>query len=140
MPAKAKRAKPKKPRSERAILHPISEEMRQWSALLEAEILTWPNATAKPMFGFRSFYRGKQIFAAVPHTREFDPRGSFLMKFDPMPPDLSARVEIDLRIGSWSREYGRGWMTFTLQSSDDLRDALWWLQQAHAASARAKRS
>ena len=127
-------SKPKPRPRDVAKLHPISDEMLQWSTLLEAELLTWPNTLAKPMFGFRAFYRGKFMFAAVPRSREFDPRGSFLLKFDPMTPALLQRKESDPRIGSWSREFGRGWLTFTLNSGEDLRDALWWLQQSHASA------
>ena len=132
----AKRAATPRQRSQ---LHPISEEMRQWSALLEAELLTWPNVIAKPMFGFRSFYRGKIIFAAVPRSREFDPVGSLIMKFDPMPAALAKRVDSDPRLGYWTPIHRRGWFTFTLHSGEDLRDALWWLQQAHK-SAKGKTS
>jgi len=105
--------------------------MRQWSALLESELRTWPNIIAKPMFGFRAFYRAKAMFAAIPGSREFDPCGSFLMKFNPMPTSLLSRAECDSRIGSWAREFGKGWMTFTINTANDLRDALWWLQRAH---------
>jgi len=121
-------------------LHPISEEMLQWSALLEAELLTWPGVIAKPMFGFRALYRGKFMFAAIPCSREFDPRGSFLLKFDPMPPALLQRKENEPRLGSWGREFGRGWLTFALASGEDLRDALTWLQHAHqCAKGKTKR-
>ncbi len=122
------------PRQKRSPLHPISEEMLQWSVLLEAELVTWPGVIAKPMFGFRALYRGKFMFAAIPRSKEFDPRGSFLLKFDPMPPPLLQRKEHDSHLGSWSREFGRGWLTFTLTSGEDLRDALWWLQHAHQSA------
>lgn len=118
-------------RQQRSKLHPISEEMLQWSTLLEAELLTWPGAIAKPMFGFRAIYRGNLMFAAIPGSREFDPRGAFLLKFDPMPSSLLTRAECDPRLTSWSREFGRGWLAFTLKSADDLHDALNWLQHAH---------
>jgi hypothetical protein len=133
-------AKPASPPRQIAKLHPISEEMRQWSALLEAELLTWPRVAAKPMFGFRSFYRGKTIFAAIPRSREFDPRGSLMVRFNPMPEPLLKKVEEDPRVGSWARIPGRGWITFTLHSGDDLRDALWWLQRAHAAAGSSRPS
>lgn len=83
------------------------------------------------MFGFRSFYRGKTIFAAIPRSREFDPVGSIIMKFDPMPEALYKCVESDPRLGTWNPIHRRGWFTFTLNSGEDLCDALWWLQQAH---------
>ena len=128
------------PRQKRSPLHPISEEMLQWSVLLESELVGWPGVIAKPMFGFRAFYRGKFMFAAIPRSREFDPRGSFLLKFDPMPPVLLQRKENEPRLGSWSREFGRGWLSFNLASGEDLRDALAWLQHAHqCAKGKTKR-
>jgi len=48
---------------------------------------------AKRMFGFRALYRGKKIFAALPHSRGFGPEASILLKFDPMPPALSQRAK-----------------------------------------------
>jgi hypothetical protein len=125
-------------RPKRSPLHPISEEMLQWSALLEAELIRWPRVIAKPMFGFRSFYRGRTMFAAVPRSREFDPRNSLIMKFNAMTPPLLQRMESDPRLGSWSREYGRGWFTFTLKSGEDLRDALWWLNQSYETAGKKK--
>jgi hypothetical protein len=57
--------------------------------------------------------------------------GSIIMKFDPMPEALYKRVESDSRLDSWNPIHRRGWFTFTLNSGEDLRDALWLLQQAH---------
>jgi len=121
-----------------AKLYPASDEARQWSTLLETELLTWPRVQAKPMFGFRSFYRGKRIFAALPRTKAFDQVGSLLLKFETMPAPLQKKAAIDPRIGAWSRISGRGWITFTLNSGEDLRDALWWLNQACTATLKAK--
>ena len=140
MRAKSMSPKQKASRPTRSKLHPISEEMFQWSTLLEAELLTWPGVIAKPMFGFRAIYRGKLMFAAIPSSREFDPRSSFLLKFDPMPPSLLPRAENDPRLSSWSREFGRGWLAFTLNSGDDLHDAISWLQQSWSCAGRVKKT
>jgi len=123
-------SKPKPRPRDVAKLHPISDEMHQWSTLLEAELLTWPNITAKPMFGLRGLYRGEKIFAALPKTRGFDPAGSILLKFDPLPKALQEKMKNDSRFGPWGHS-GPRWTSFTLRSADDLRDALWWLQHAH---------
>jgi hypothetical protein len=140
MRVKSKSPKQKASRPARSKLHPISEEMLQWSTLLEAELLTWPNTIAKPMFGFRAIYRGKLMFAAIPSSREFDPRSSFLLKFDPMPASLLPRAESDPRLTSWSREFGRGWLAFTLTSGDDLHDALTWLQESWSCAVSVKKA
>ena len=56
----------KKPAGKRArpALVRTSEEMKQWSALLGAELERWPGVRTKPMFGLVGFYRGRNIFAA----------------------------------------------------------------------------
>jgi hypothetical protein len=140
MRPKSKSPQRKKPRPKRSKFHPISHEMLQWSTLLEGELLTWPGVIAKPMFGFRAVYRGKLVFAAIPSSREFDPRSSFLLKFDPVPPSLLPRAENDPRLSSWSREFGRGWLAFTLSSAADLHDALSWRQESWSCAGRVKKA
>jgi hypothetical protein len=49
----------------------ISEEMQHWSAMLQAELKTWPGVVYKRMFGFHSIYRRRTIFAALPYSRAF---------------------------------------------------------------------
>src|SRR5271169_2538632 len=99
-------------------LYPISEEMRHWSALFEAELLTWPGVLSKPMFGFRGIYRGKRIFAALPRSRGFGPTASIFLKIKIMPPDLLPRAESDARIHS--NTPGNGWFSFELGSDADV--------------------
>src|ERR1044071_5143846 len=53
------------------LLH-VSEETKRLAQLLEAEILTWPNVTSRPMFGLNGIYRGSNIFAVLPRTRAMD--------------------------------------------------------------------
>ena len=135
----------KKPRqttrkqSIRPALIPITPEMQHWSALLEEEIKTWPAVTAKRLFSFRSFYRGKNIFAALPRSRSFNSATSIIFKFNPMPPVLMKRAQADARINFDTAISGTGWLSFELKSEADLRDALWWLNQAHeSAKGRAR--
>lgn len=42
------------------------------SELLAEELLNWPEVSARPMFGFRSFYRNGAIFAALPVKRALE--------------------------------------------------------------------
>jgi hypothetical protein len=108
--------------------------MRHWAAILESEIASWPSVTSKPMFGFQSFYRARTIFAAIPRSRGFGSPSSFILKFNPMPPSLLKRAHQDSRVGTSTRIPGKGWFVFTLSSSSDLHDALWWLSQAYDRS------
>ena len=45
---------------ERPKMPPISEEMKQWSAMLKTEVSGWPQISTKPMFGMMGLYRGKK--------------------------------------------------------------------------------
>jgi hypothetical protein len=128
---KANRKNPARPRPK---LLPIAEEARRWSALLESELLSWPGVFAKRMFGFRALYRGKRIFAALPHSRGFGPDASILLKFNPMPPALLKRAESDTRLHTNSP--GKGWLSFTLSSDTDLHDALGWLNHSYESARR----
>ena len=88
-------AKRKKQAAPRPKLLPVSEEARRWSALLESELLSWPGVAAKRMFGFRALYRGKRIFAALPHSRGFGPDAAILLKSHPVLPALLQRARSD---------------------------------------------
>lgn len=105
--------------------------MQHWSALLEEELKTWPDVTAKRLFSFRSFYRGKAIFAALPRSRSFNSATSIIVKFNPMPAVLMKRAQADARVNFNTRISGTGWLSFELKSEADLRDALWWLSHAY---------
>lgn len=111
---------------ERPKMPPISEEMKQWSAMLKAEVSGWPQISTKPMFGMMGLYRGKKIFGGLPVTRGFDTPNSVIFRFDPMPQDLEQRALKDSRIVP-----GKRWFSFNVGSAADLRDALWWLDQAY---------
>jgi len=125
-------AKRKKQAAPRPKLLPVSEEARRWSALLESELLSWPGVAAKRMFGLRALYRGKRIFAALPHSRGFGPDASILLKMKTMPPALLQRAESDSRIAM--NTPGNGWFSFTLNSDTDLHDALWWLNHSYESA------
>lgn len=123
--------KPKPPISKRPKLLRVSEEMKQWSTLLEQELGGWPGVTSRPMFGLVGFYRRGVIFAALPRTRALSTSNSIIFRFDPMPPQLLRRAKKDPRI-AWERKApGARWYSFELNSADELSDVLWWLNQAY---------
>ena len=126
----------KKPAIPRPKLLPVSEETRRWSALLESEVLSWPGVGAKRMFGFHTLYRGKRIFAALPHSRGVGPEASVLLKLDPVPPTLLKRAESDVRLHA--NRPGRGWFSFTLNSDTDLHDALGWLNHCYESAKKGR--
>jgi hypothetical protein len=111
---------------ERPKLAKIGEEMQRWSALLSEEISTWPHVSSRPMFGMTAFYRGEQIFAAVPRTRAPRTDRSVLIKL----PGVSHKR---LRTGSGP---GAGWVTFELEAESDIAEALRWLGRAYESAKR----
>jgi hypothetical protein len=111
-----------------------TEEVRRWSALLAEEIVSWPKVSVKHMFGFLSYYRGNVLFAILPRTRGFESGRLLILKFVPMSAKLLHRAQSDPRLGTDTRNPGRGWFTFELGAEEDLHDALWWLQQAFACA------
>jgi hypothetical protein len=128
----ARKPKPK-PR-----VHPqfplISEEMKQWSAMLQSELNSWPAITTRSMFGFAFFYRRRAVFAALPRTRGFDSPSSIVFKFNPMPLNLQNRAQADPRLDASIKATSKGWFSFQLTSTADLRDALFWLNHAYEAA------
>lgn len=120
-PAATRRAMRDRPK-----MPPISEEMKQWSAMLKTEVSGWPQISTKPMFGMMGLYRRKKIFGGLPVTRGFDTPNSVIFRFDPMPQELEQRAQKDSRIAP-----GKRWFSFNMRSAEDLREALWWLNQAY---------
>jgi hypothetical protein len=135
---KSKRGKPPK-RVERPPLIRISEEMKEWSGLLSNEVKRWPGVSARPMFGMEAFYRKRRIFAAVPKTRALNSPTSVIFKLHG---DLARKEN-----NSWDRQRqfrdledsrvrelemsSAGWLSFELNSAQDLHDALYWFEQAY---------
>jgi hypothetical protein len=97
-------------------MHVVAEELKPALAFLERELASWPQVTAKPMFGMVGYYRGKRIFAALPRTRAIGTSNAILCK---LPRDQTPG------------QPGRGWKTVEILSSADLREALRWLHRAH---------
>jgi len=139
---KTKRNGPKKPfrqaKKKRGVMRErpkmplISEEMKQWSAMLRTEVSGWPQFSSRPMFGMLGVYRGRKIFAALPVSRAIGTANSVAFRISPMPPDLQQRALSESRLAADGQTEGvRRWHTFEIGSTEDLRDALWWLNQAY---------
>jgi hypothetical protein len=94
-----------------------SEEMRHVCALIESEILQWPQVTARSMFGFRAYYRGDAIFALLPQTRALETPNSIAYK---------------LETGG-ARE-GAKWISCETDGPEKLRAALALLDRAYASA------
>src|SRR5215467_5135178 len=108
----------------------ISEEMKHWSALMEAELSAWPAVTTRRMFGMLAFYRKGRIFAALPRTRCFETPRSVAFKLDPKTPQTMKLLRADSRIPKMRAEERR-WISFELSSAADLKDALKWFDLAY---------
>jgi hypothetical protein len=126
----AVKKKPKPEHKRRKMAH-ATEEMKQWSAMLQQEIDKWPRVSAKPMFGMRCYYRGKNVFGALPVTRSIDNANSFMFKIHPMPPALLKKAGGDDRVSASAALKAMKWTLFEMGSERDLTDALWWLNQAY---------
>jgi len=122
-----RRPRPKLPR--------IPEEMRQWSDLLLREILGWQNVSSRPMFGMTAVYRGNAIFGVLPRTRAMDTPYSVSFKILLRNTSLKKRLEADLRILPSTRD--AKWISFELQSGEDLPDAIRWFARAYRLTAKA---
>jgi hypothetical protein len=119
---------------------PISEEMKQWSAMLQSELNSWPAISTKSMFGFSFFYRKGTVFAALPLTRGFDSPSSLLIKFNSIPDALRERALADARMSASMKANSKGWFSFELSSENDVSAALFWLNHAYdAARSRSRR-
>jgi len=108
-----------------------SEETKQLAAMLGNELLTWPKVSTRPMFGLRGYYRGKKIFAALPVTRTIKNPNSFIFRVEPMPLELLEQARKEQRIDTENSVPSAKWLSFTLNSEADFREALWWLNQAY---------
>jgi hypothetical protein len=120
--------KPESPK--RRMLIGISEEMKQWSSMLAQELSGWPQVTSRPMFGMAGFYRKRKIFAALPRSRALGAANAIIFRLDPIAPALLQRARKDARIG-WEGKAPKRWLSFELNSAEDLRDALRWLNHAY---------
>ncbi|HSE21119.1 MAG TPA: hypothetical protein VLB68_05655, partial [Pyrinomonadaceae bacterium] len=107
--------------AERPKLFKIDDEMKRWCVAIGDELLAWPDVTAKPMFGMTGFYRGQNIFAAIPRTKAPVTARSLLIK---LPSVRHKRLKDATGPGS-------GWVAFELESANDINEALLWLGRAY---------
>ena len=107
--------------------------MKEWSALLGAELERWPGVSTRPMFGFLSFYRGKNIFAALPKTRAVNSANSFIFKVRRAGPQDLEELRRDPR-AEVSKKGLAGWQSLEVGSTADLKHALDWLDRAYRAA------
>ena len=107
--------------------------MKQWSALLGAELERWPGVHTKPMFGFVSFYRGQNIFAALPKTRALNSANSIIFKLHRARPQDLDKLHRDPRTAV-SGKGMKGWHSLEVGSPADLKHALDWLDRAYRAA------
>lgn len=107
----------------------VSEEIKRLADLLEAEILTWPNVTSRPMFGLNGIYRGSNIFAVLPRTRAMDAPDSIAFRLLKRPRHIMAELRKDKRIVASTPN--AKWISFVMQSDSDIHAALNWLALAY---------
>ena len=107
--------------------------MKQWSALLGAELERWPGVNTKPMFGFVSFYRGRNIFAALPRTRAMNSASSIIFKVRRASRKEVSELRRDPR-AQVSEKGMAGWQSLEVGSTADLKHALDWLDRAYRAA------
>jgi hypothetical protein len=126
---------PRKPSDpQRPPLPRVPEEVRRWSALLKAEVDTWPDITYRRMFGATAVYRGGVIFAGLPGTRSLFTGRSVIFKLPRRTATLDKRLQGDSRVHAGTRP-GKGWFGFELSSPRDLVPALEWIGRAYEAAA-----
>lgn len=112
----------------------VSEEMKRLAELLEAEILSWPNVTSRPMFGLNGIYRGANIFAVLPRTRAMDTPDSIAFRLLKRPRHIMAELNKDKRIVASTPE--AKWISFVMESDSEIHGALNWLALAYRQAAK----
>ena len=125
-----RRARPKLPK--------VPQEMQQWSDLLLREILGWPQVTSRPMFGMAAVYRGNAIFGVLPRTRAMQTRYSVSLKIPHRNATLDKCLKADPHL--LPHTSNAKWLSFELQSGNDLPDAIGWFARAYRLARTASRS
>jgi hypothetical protein len=121
------------PHASRPPLRPVPEEVREWSALLKAELDTWPSISYRRMFGMNAVYRDGVIFAALPGTRTLFTSRSVIFKLPRRSAAQDKRLRAEARIHPGSLP-GQGWFGFEISSPRDLAPALAWFSEAYEAA------
>ena len=113
------------------------EQMRILAEALRAEVEQWPDVTVKRSFGMMLAYRGKTVFAALPHTKAIYREDAIMLKFVEERPALVKRLESDPHFisaaqatGRSAKSEGRKWHFFLVRNAADVHAALEWLAEA----------
>jgi len=134
MKSKKKAVKAKSSRSRMPHWFPLDEEMKELSAMLEAEVSDWSGVSKKNMFGYQGLYRNGKIFAALPRTRAMKSSRSLMLKFAAASPAILNSLEKDPRVDTVSGMSGARWFFFELDEASAMKDALGWLSRAYEAA------
>jgi hypothetical protein len=113
----------------------VTDETRQWAALIAGEVTRWPRVSTRKMFGLNSFYRGAAIFGAVPDRRALFSANSVIFKFGEVTPRLQKRLQADPKVKT-SRAVDQNWFSFELAAPEDIHGAIAWLSEAYEWVAR----
>jgi hypothetical protein len=113
----------------------ISDETRLLSAHLEQELMSWPDVSAKPMFGMVALYRGQRIFAALPRTRAMETACSVSFKLPRPSRTMKDELARDSRVVRAERSM-ENWISFEVRSPRDVTDALEWFGRAYRQAAK----
>lgn len=124
-PAKKKSAKKGAPPKS----YPLSDEMKQWCALLAQELTTWGEVDARKMFGMTSFYRWETIFAAVPASKAYFSPSTIIFKLQTPNRRQQKSLASDPRVKP-GFGIGQKWYGYELASTADINGALEWLDEA----------
>jgi hypothetical protein len=114
------------------------EAMRLLAEGLRSELEQWPGVSVKRAFGMMLAYRGKAVFAALPHTKAIYREDAIMLKFAEEKPALVKRMEADshflsasLATGRSSKSEGRKWRFFLIRDERDVHAAIEWLAEAY---------
>jgi len=134
MKAKKKVAAPKSRRPKMPSWFPLDDEMKELSAMLEAEVSEWPEVSKKNMFGYQGLYRSGKIFAALPRSKAMKSPRALMLKFADASPTILNSLEKDPRVDTVSGMTGARWFFFELDEASAMKDALGWLARAYDAA------
>ena len=115
----------------RPLVVPASEELRSLMAAIEIEVSGWPGVRVNSMFGMRSIYRGKKIFALLPKTRSLRIGDAIWMKFGKLTPVVKKKISKQPRIEPPQKHTGAQWYTLCGVTPDEYGLAIEWLAIAH---------
>ena len=117
----------------------VSEAMRQWCAMMESELLSWPQVTATPMFGMVGFCRRDRMFAAIPRNRTVGNTDAVLVKLLGASEKVIEKALSDPKAITTAFPKA-GWVCLAMDSVDDVRDMLEWFSQAYELAGKSPAS